>query len=196
VRWIDAKGTEKILHPGTYSTADAHMVYHDGVAYLFPSPQRVVCSDQTQDGDWHRIDMNQSDELVQMEVFSLWLDHGARPDQAAYCYRVLPGVGFAHAREILDQNTVSVLSNTASLQAVADQNCGTLGAVFYQPGMLEVPAGHRILVSHPCVLMISEKTKQLAVAAPDGGKETININLDGRMLFVPVSGGKTTLLNL
>ena len=42
--------------------------------------------------------------------------------------------------------------------------------------------------------MLSEKSKQLAVAAPDGGKKTIN--LDGRMLFARVSGGKTTHLNL
>ena len=192
VRYLDANGPEKTLHTGTYPLAGARMVYHDDIAYLFPSPQPVHCSDQTQEGDWHRVDVNQSQDPVQMDVFSLWLEHGERPESATYCYGVIPGVDFERAREILSQNTVSVLSNTALLQAVQDKNGGTVGAVFYQPGMLEIPARHKILVSDACVLMISETTKKLSVAAPDGAKKTVNINLDGRMLFVRVAGGKTT----
>ena len=99
--------------------------------------------------DWHRVDMNQNDEPVQTDVFSLWIEHGERPEPATYSYRVLPGVDFDRARKTLDQNSVVILSNTALLQAVQDKSCGMLGAVFYEPGLFP-PAPESLSPNRAC----------------------------------------------
>ncbi|MEI6751978.1 MAG: glycoside hydrolase family 88 protein [Paludibacter sp.] len=196
VKVVDEYGTEKKMNTGIHHLSGAKMIYHDSIAYLFPFSQKINCSNQTQEGNWNKIDVNQSNSIVKADVFSLSINHGNHPENSSYGYIIIPGIDYHQAYQNMQNGGVSILSNTELLQAVEDKITGTLGVIFYKAGMLEVQSGHKIMVSQPCVLMISEKTKQIAVASPDGVTKTININLDGQMLFVNVTNGKSTIVNI
>lgn len=91
---VKTKKGETILNKGQHTLNDVSWVFHDGIAYLFPSPENVNLSNSTATGSWREINhqAGASDEIVQKEVFSLWLDHGIKPQHAGYEYIVVPTI--------------------------------------------------------------------------------------------------------
>jgi rhamnogalacturonyl hydrolase YesR len=200
VRVIQNHGGVKTLSTGVHNLHEPSLVYHDDVAYLFPGAEEVVCSNVTQTGNWHRVDKNQDDGVVSKDVFSLWIKHGAHPKNASYAYIIAPGIGFDRARELVDKESVAILSNTDVVQAVKEKQSGLVGAVFHRQGILEIPEGPRIIASARCILLITQnKTtgkRQVAIASPDQAKTNINLSIDGSMHFINVAGGNTTFADL
>jgi chondroitin AC lyase len=194
VHVIEANGQMRKLRTGTHALPGARLVWHDGVAYVFAPNQRVVCVKQPQLGHWKRLNFNQSDTLLKMDVFTLWLEHGSCPSDASYAYRIIPGVTLAQAEKLWQDESVKVLSLTASLQAVRDSRSGMIGAVFYKPGVLWLTNGLNVHVSHPCAIMLFEKEGKLFVSDPTQATRTINIGVHGttHMHFAHVEGGRTT----
>lgn len=192
VRVIDTDGRERTLHTGTYALPGVQAICHDGVSYLFPGQQEVVCSNQFQSGDWHRINVNQPDTPVEKKVFCLWLDHGTMPKEATYCYHVLPGLDLGPAMQLSHQ--VEVLSNTARIQAVRDTAAGMTGIVFFTDGMLDLGKSRFIRVSAPCIVLFSDKENRLYVADPTWATERIQIDLNGQILSTELSRGQTAVL--
>jgi chondroitin AC lyase len=153
----------------------ANFVWHDGVAYLFPAGQKFRVTHGAQTGRWSDIGVG-SDKPVTEQVFSLWLDHGARPRGAAYVYVVMPGVSAEEAARRAKNSGVEVLSNDPTLQAVRVPKLGLVGVVFWSAGRLE--SGRQTVgVDQPCLLMAQGRGRRLRVSVANPLNEPVRVRV-------------------
>ncbi|QBG49151.1 hypothetical protein EGM51_17765 [Verrucomicrobia bacterium S94] len=133
----------------------------------------------TVDGNWEPSFTTRGDRPVSGDVFSVWINHGTSPKQAAYVYRILPTGAVDHAEEI------AVVENTEKVQAVM---CGRSAcAVFYAAG--KVRLGNRTVeVNGPCLLMFSDAG--MKVADPTHSLQSLEIKMNGRTIEVKLPQGK------
>jgi chondroitin AC lyase len=113
-------------------------VWHDSVGYIFPAGTAVHVSDRPQSGAWSDIGVGSSQRITK-GVFSLWVDHGAKPSNAAYQYILMPGADENATVAVAKDLPIQVLSNTASRQAVWHKKANVLGIVFSEPGEFSTP---------------------------------------------------------
>jgi chondroitin AC lyase len=156
---------------------DAGWVLHDGIGYLFIEPREVTLANEAQRGSWWRINRRYPKEEISMEVFSLWIDHGIKPSNAAYAYIVWPGAEPAGLAEYAASPPVSVLSNAPGLQAVHHRETGVLGAAFFEAGSLETDAGFRLEVDRPCLVLVREMKPALQVALSNPRNEALTVQV-------------------
>lgn len=131
-------------------------VWHNQVGYYFPDRTNIQVKNTQQTGNWSKINFNQKDEVISMPVFNLSINHGVRPNNAAYAYILVPGMSKEKFELYLP--TVKVESNTADIQAVSREDGNDVQAVFYQAGTLKVNK-KTIKVSTPCVVYIKNLRK-------------------------------------
>jgi chondroitin AC lyase len=151
------------LQKGTHDFSEVSWVLHDGVGYVFPDPQDVHITNGMANGSWRQINhqATSSKEPVQMEVFTLWLDHGVKPQGAAYAYIVVPS-GEARSMENYTKNsTVEILANDEPVQAVTDSQLQISQIVFYRPGKLKLPDNVVIKAESPCMLVVKTNEKHI-----------------------------------
>ncbi len=177
-------GTEKELPQGDRVLEGTKWVHQDRVGYLFPGETTINLSNQTEQGRWSDItdEKNVSDELISEEVFTLWFDHGRRPDNAFYQYIVLPDVTVDELKAFNADNPIRIYSNTSELQAVGNDQLGVYQAAFYKSG--EVIFSNDIKVSSASQGMIMLKMEadgigELSVADPSRKLNKVMVTVSG-----------------
>ncbi len=199
-----AAGVSQVAKGETRTGDDIDWVYHNKVGYFFPQGGTVAVTGQTRTGKWSDINNTQSTSTTYKEVFTLWLEHGSNPTDAAYAYIVAPNL--ANVTEVTayrKADNIRVLSNTANVQAVLDKRSGILQAVFYSPGTLEQD-GIRVGVDNACIVMIRNVTSRnplIYVSDPShkGIAVNVDVKMDGKTFKTetfsfdsgPAEGGKT-----
>ena len=163
---------------------DLEGVLHDGVGtYFLEAQSTVVARAGPQSGAWTSIEERSTRrDPVTQDVFSLWIDHGARPQGASYAYMVIPGLTPDTFPTFTENTPVRVLSNSPELQAVYVSDQQVVQAAFYKAGSLAVGEGRTIRVDVPCLLMLRlrEDAADLSVADPTQKLGRIQVTLDGR----------------
>ncbi len=197
VRIRDADGQEFVLPAASrrHAVENAVLVHHDDTAYLFPQPQTVVCSNAMQSGDWHRINLNLPDTPVEKEVFSLWIEHGSQPRDAAYAVRILPGIRFEDVTAACIP--AEILQNSGAAQAI--RSAEQVAVAFYEPGCLqmEAPAAPTTLsVDAPCIALLDQASGLLTIADPTQTQEVLRVAVGERRYAVSVSRGRPISVNL
>lgn len=141
----------------------------NGVGYVFLSPPRAVTAHVgPQTGSWRDVNSDATDKKpITEQVFSLYLDHGVRPQNASYACVVVPRIATQRLPAYAAAPPVSVLSNTPQLQAVRHAKAGITQAVFYGPGTLTIRPGLTLSASRACLLLLREATMTITVADPD-----------------------------
>lgn len=84
-------GHEELLVSEQCRSSEISEVIHDGSRYVFQHTdgQVVTVDARIRSGSWQEIDENESDDLVQGEVFSLWIEH-QKGQSEQYCYEIRP----------------------------------------------------------------------------------------------------------
>jgi chondroitin AC lyase len=144
-------------------------VHHDGVGYVVPEGQKVHLRPGRQKGSWHNINRVYPRVEETRDVFSLWIDHGAKPRNAAYAYHIVPGSVAGKMNAYAKNSGVDVLENTPALQAVRNRRLNILGIAFYKPGRLALAGGSGVEVDQACIVLVrglGGSKKQVAVAKP------------------------------
>lgn len=104
--------------------------WHDGVGYR---GENMKLETGIRKGDWRYLEGGiVQPSPAEADLFTLTIDHGVKPGNAAYAFAVLPG---ATPEETAKGMPGKVLSSTAQLQAVEFAD-GATGAIFYEPGKL------------------------------------------------------------
>lgn len=151
-------------------------VHHGDVGYvLHEQSAQLKCESRA--SDWNRINKNLSKSQVICEIFELSISHGCSPENASYCYTLLPGATVQETLQYAKKTVAKVLVNTHGLQAV---RYGTqISCVFYRPGELEAGERVKIEVDTPCVLTldIEHSELHLSIATPGRG-ETVKVLID------------------
>jgi len=174
------KGTHRLTAPAA--------VHHAGVAYVFPEPAAVTLRNARQTGSWHRLRRASPRTQVAVDVFSLWLGHGPKPEggRSRYAYVVAPGLRANQVNAYARSLPVKIIANTPALQAVRHGKLGLTLAAFYRPGALAISQGLTVEPDKPCLVLVRERDGGLrvAVAQPHGRDKgvtvTISRALDGK----------------
>lgn len=174
-----------------YEAKKNSWLYHANTGYYFPEGANLSLSTQKQTGSWFKINQSTSKDEVSGEVFKLWIDHGAQPEDAKYTYVVVPAIKNDKAMKKYDAQAV-ILSNTADNQAVYHQQLNILQAVFYKPSQIAT-ATFSVSVDQPCVLMVKEgkgNNKEIFISDPLQKETSITLSIKD------IKSGKTKVIKV
>lgn len=104
-----------------------------------------------------------------MDVFKLWIDHGAQLNGATYQYTVMPGVDREQVAAAQQTPAVEILSNTPELQAVRHRTQHIVQAVFYRNGVIRLPGELQVEMDSPGIIMLKTNgtdVREISVADP------------------------------
>ncbi|MEU7582994.1 polysaccharide lyase 8 family protein [Streptomyces sp. NPDC041068] len=136
----------------------AHLEGYGG--WVFPggtSGLRTLREDRT--GAWSDINTTSSTERRTRRWQTLWLDHGSDPQDATYAYLLMPGASRRALRaRAADRRWLSVLANSAVVQAVAVDSLGLIAANFWRAG----DAGP-LAVSAPASVLVRRRGRSATV---------------------------------
>lgn len=179
-------GTPQVVPTGRRSVDKVKWVHHDKIGYIFPEPTTVTLSNRAETGRWSDItdQKNISTELVSENVFGLWFDHGNKPTKGSYQYIVVPDVSEGQLMATAANNrTISILSNTADLQAVNSQKLGITQFAFYKAGAIDIGQGMTVRMDSPGMAMLNmkgDKLTALTVADPSRKLSQISVSVPGK----------------
>ena len=182
---ISQEGTIKKLPQGSRELNHVKWVYHDKIGYILPRPASLNLSNQAEQGRWSDItdQKNISKEIVKEEVFTMWFNHGSQPVNASYEYIVVPDVTENELKKTSGKNRgIRIVSNNASLQAVAHDKLNIFQAAFYGPGEVEYAEGQLIRIDNPGMAMLKmegDKIKKLTVSDPSRKLTSLLIAVQG-----------------
>ena len=166
---INVDGATTIQAKGERPIDGVRWVYHDGVGYIFPKAVKVNLANQPATGSWYTI--NKQTYIpkgdVTMDVFKLWIDHGARLNGATYQYIVMPNTGKEQVAAAAQSPAVTVLSNTPEMQAVWHNTLNILQVVCYKNGTLPLADNYNLTLDSPCILMAKPGNNQFELTVAD-----------------------------
>lgn len=154
-------------------------IHHDGIAYVLLDSQRMGISAQKQQGSWREIEAKASAKTVEQDIFSCWIDHGKKAEDASYAYRIVPAIDreqFANlfadrSVRIFTNQSVQTLVNTRALQAVYFDAPRVTQAIFHQPGAIDLPDGNFISADKACALIYRPMGDELLLTVADPTQE-------------------------
>jgi chondroitin AC lyase len=182
---IVQNGVVKKLPRGKHELKELKAVYHDKVGYILPEAAAVHVSNQTQQGRWSDItdQKNISEEVVSMDVFSAWFDHGNSPDSGSYQYIVVPNVTEKELVESsADNRDIKIISNTSAVQAVTHEGVGITQIAFYTAGEVPIADGQKLKMDSQgmaVVKMQGGRVQELTVADPSRKLSRVIVTLSG-----------------
>jgi len=160
------------------TTQNKSWTFHDSTGYFFPNGGNVKVTQQTQNGNWYRINQFQSKDEVKHDVFKIWLDHGIQPQHASYAYIVIPSVSEPEMKKY-NASGIVILKNTEDLQAVKHIELDMLQLVFYKAGALTTN-DFLIEVDRPCIVYVKDLNTTnpiLHIADPAQENSSIRVQL-------------------
>ncbi|MFW5835559.1 MAG: polysaccharide lyase family 8 super-sandwich domain-containing protein [bacterium] len=171
---------------GEHSMENLSWLFHDDVAYLFPSQSSVNLRNTTSTGNWREINHGYwaTEEELSADLFTLWVDHGTRPEGQNYEYIVVPGIELEAVENYRRDLPVRILSNTTSQQAVRHDDLGITQVVFYEAGDIDLGSGIRLSVNKSCMVMVKERGRRIAritVSDPSRTHGTIELTINSRV---------------
>jgi chondroitin AC lyase len=171
-----------ILPQGDRELEGVKWVHQDKIGYIFPSPETIHVSNQTEEGRWSDItdQKNISEEIVRAEVFALWFDHGNRPNKASYQYIVVPNVSEQELRTDHTNRDIEIISNTSVIQAVKSNKLEICQLAFYKAGEVVIAQGLSLRMDSQGMAMLKmqgDRIVELTVADPSRKLSRIMITI-------------------
>jgi chondroitin AC lyase len=172
--------------PGEHAFAEANWLWHDNVGYIFGQQTDLMLHYGPSEGSWRSINKQNwaTDEIVTIDLFTAWIDHGRRPRWSTYSYVVVPGVSTEDLKQYHRQMPIEILSNTAQIQAVMQKESGIYQFIFYERTRFQSDFGLRISVDQPCLLMLTVadgKIQNVVVADPSRASKSISFSINSQI---------------
>ncbi len=111
-------------------------------------------------------------------VMTFEIDHGKEFENAQYAYMAVPGKGESAFIDYIEQEPVTVISNTSKLQAVRNNLEGVFGIAFIEPGEINLSDDLKLSVDKPSYILLKEGANDLIevwVSDPYQKEEIIEI---------------------
>lgn len=187
---VKSKKSERTLPPGIHSLSYISWVLHDSVGYVFTNPLSVNVQNTTAKGTWRAINhqSTSSTDTISKEVFTLWLDHGVRPEDANYQYIVVPNAGPSDLEAYVKDSPIEILVNSKSIQAVRHRRLNRTGIAFYESGKVKANDMVTIEATAPCLAIVKTNGKsidQIVVSDPSRSLESVELKVSS---FIEGSG--------
>ncbi|GAA2758738.1 polysaccharide lyase 8 family protein [Actinopolymorpha rutila] len=171
-----ATGTEAVVVNGTTAVPGlgdettvpaARWVHLAGTGgYVFPDGVRAHLKREHRVGRWSDITQHPSwkdDTPLPRDYFTLWLDHGVDPDEAAYAYVLLPTADAGTTSRYAERPGTAVIANTSRVQAVRALDSGVLGVNVWAP----LGAASIVSTRAPAGVVVQEGDEEVGLAVSD-----------------------------
>jgi chondroitin AC lyase len=180
---VKTKSHSQILGKGEHNLKDVSWVLHDSVGYFFPSSVSANISNTTASGNWRQINhqTRATDEQVQKDVFTLWLDHGKQPASASYAYMMVPGISSSSFEQYIKTKNIVILVNSPEIQAVQSKGLNISEVVFYEPGNIRLGNNIVVATNSPCIVMVKLKGKaieEISVSDPTEKLSSLQLSVN------------------
>lgn len=169
----------------------ANWVYHDRVGYLFPEHDSITVRHSLQKGSWSLLSNDSSNDTIAKDVFNLWINHGKAPIGGTYYYIVMPDRSLAGFKKEVTAYGFTLIKNTPQVQAIRNGMMHNYGAVFYEPGEIELDNGLHLSVDKSAVIYL-EKTPEgyeLTVSDPLHSQQSVHVGLNATTVEVKFPQG-------
>jgi chondroitin AC lyase len=177
---LSAGNQKSVISKGEKEFENVDWVFHDGIGYVFPKPATVELKNSSVTGSWWRIN-KQSDspkDQISLDVFKLWLNHGARASEESYQYIVVPATSLEKMEQNSSKKNIVILANTPEVQAAMNTDLGICQAVFYKGGELEIAENLKLVSDNPGIVMLKMKNGQVTeISVADPNRELTWFNL-------------------
>ena len=176
----------EVLEQGSRELENVKWVHQDEIGYIFPEKATVHLANQEAQGRWSDItdQKNISEELISEDVFMMYVDHGARPNDAKYQYIVVPDIDVQALKEKKKKNAdIAILSNTSRLQVVRHQKQNIVQAAFYQAGELSITNGLTLRMDSQGMVMLhldGNRIKKISASDPSRKLSRMLITVSGQ----------------
>lgn len=159
-------------------------VNHDSVGYVVLGDQNLVLKNGKASGSWYDINHQESKTMqpVEVNLFTLTVEHGINPRDESYSYIVLPAAGVGKTAAYAAAPRVKIVENSDTLQSVSHRTNGIHYAIFYKPGMLVFENGITLETDQPALYMVKmhgRKLERITIADPTRSLNTVSFRLYG-----------------
>jgi len=147
--------------------------------YYFPAGNtNLQATFVATNGSWSQINSGDSGTTYTDDYLKLWFNHGLQPTNAAYAYVILPGMSNGSVSNYALAPDITILTNTANLQAVRKPALGVVAANFWTNG---TSSADLITVNNKASVITLERSNSLAVGISDPtqtntGSITVTLN--------------------
>lgn len=143
-------------------TGSQYMAIDGMGAWVFPGGATVNAKREARTGAWSTINTSSATTPITRNYLTMWFDHGTDPSGASYSYQLMPGATAAQAAARAASPNVTVLANTATVQAISCPSLGLTMANFFAAG-----SAGPLTASGPCSVLVREQGGTLTVAVSD-----------------------------
>ena len=166
---------------------DIQRVEHGGFLYYFPKGARIV-ADLKAAGD------REGSKTHGEEVFTLSFDHERQAPSNSSAWFVLPldDDPASSARVEGEIRQVDILANNSVVQAAGHQGAKVVCVAFWEPSVLELPAGGRIAANSPCMILCREDPDgfiNVTIANLLVRASVVHVEYQGRCVCFELPGG-------
>ncbi len=183
---IFSKNSKSIIERGEAEFEYVDWIFQDGIGYVFPEPSAVNIKNNKATGSWYLIN-KQTDspkDEIELDVFKLWINHGERPSDQSYQYIVVPATSVEELEQNTSNNNVTILSNTADLQAVRHSGLRMCQAVFYKAGEVQITGRIKLTCDGPGMVMLKAEggnISQISVSDPNRELGKIHLSISSKI---------------
>ncbi|MGG1517891.1 polysaccharide lyase family 8 super-sandwich domain-containing protein [Paenibacillus oryzisoli] len=171
--WSQTLASVNTIHlAGNTSGAD--------IGYFFPTAPTVQAKREARTGNWKQIKTTgiTSGTNITRNYLSLALNHGGNASNQSYQYVILPGKTSAELTSYASTPDITVLANTADVQAVKETTLNVIGANFWNDAVTTVDF---ITSNKKASVMTKETASELEISVSDptqANTGTIQLELD------------------
>lgn len=181
--FAESDGKKSEIEKGEHRLKNTSWIFHDSIAYIFPEPVNVSLNNKTYNGKWQEIAKqawaaNEKEE--QKDLFSLWIDHGTRPENKSYAYIVKPSLALKEIDNFSKNSEIRILSNSPEIQAVQHQALNLTQIVFYKAGEVELSKDIKVSINQPGMIMVQsagKRIEQISLADPTRNMDVFEISI-------------------
>lgn len=136
-----------------------------------------------QSGTWRKIAPFYNNKPARADIFTAWLDHGVKPEDAGYAYAVLPNYSKDDMVRFADHPLIQLIQNDERAQVIQSVDENFIAGAFYEPTVIKLAGGQKIHVQTPGLLVLEQKGDSLKITVADPTqKETVfKIQMDGQL---------------
>ena len=179
-----SKKDQVTLDKGEHKLDNVNWVLHAGVGYAFPEARDIHISNKVARGNWRDINhqTHASSQDVSMEVFSLWIDHGVKPQDASYEYVVVPGAKASDMESYEKSSPVEILVNKPEVQAVRHRKLNRTQIIFYRAGKVKMYDDITLEADQPSMILVKANDKgieQITVSDPTHKLTALRLRISG-----------------
>lgn len=157
----------------------SHISY-GGKNLYFIKPTNVSVQIEYRERDWSKIQPSYKGQKVTGRLLTIFTDHGVRPQNASYAY-------IQSTVKKAGQNFVLLAVDNHMIHAGYDSASGISFAMFYAPGILDIPGVGRLEALQAAAVMTNRH--EYWIADPTQSHKTLKFSLNGKKISIDTPQG-------